>query len=102
MAEDLGDKTEAPTQRRREEAREQGNVARSPDLTAAALLLGGLVLLNWYGANLFAAMGSMVRHMLSESSFASIDSQTAGDGILASLAIVGRAMLPLLAGLVIV
>ena len=36
MAEDDGDKTEAPTPRRRQEAREQGNIARSPDLTAAA------------------------------------------------------------------
>ena len=34
MAEDNGDKTEAPTPRRRQEALEQGNVARSQDLSA--------------------------------------------------------------------
>ena len=39
MAEDLDDRTETPTERRREEARERGNVARSNDLTAAALML---------------------------------------------------------------
>jgi flagellar biosynthesis protein FlhB len=47
MADDFGDKTEAPTPRRRQEAREEGQVARSPDLTAAAVLLGMFVMLNW-------------------------------------------------------
>ena len=60
MAEDLGDKTEAPTPRRREEAREQGQVARSPDLAAAVLLLGALLLLRWTGADLAAALRVLV------------------------------------------
>ena len=37
---DSGEKTEQPTERRRNQARERGNVARSVDLTAAGLLLG--------------------------------------------------------------
>src|SRR5437762_1916701 len=37
MAEETGDKTEAPTPKRRQQAAEQGQVARSPDLVAAAL-----------------------------------------------------------------
>ena len=40
MSEDAGEKTEAPTARRRQEARDQGNIARSTDLTSAVLLLG--------------------------------------------------------------
>jgi len=43
-------KTEAPTQRRREEAREQGQVAVSSELAAGLLLLTGVLVL-WYGAN---------------------------------------------------
>ncbi len=39
------DRTEDPTPRRRQEAREEGNVARSGDLTATALLVGLLLLL---------------------------------------------------------
>src|SRR5690606_18247862 len=39
MAEDFDDRTEAPTERRRAEARERGNVAKSVDLSAAALML---------------------------------------------------------------
>jgi flagellar biosynthetic protein FlhB len=37
---EFGEKTELPTERRRTQARERGNVARSVDLTAAGLLLG--------------------------------------------------------------
>ena len=40
MAENDAEKTEAPTPRRRQEARDEGNVARSTDLTAAVVLLG--------------------------------------------------------------
>jgi len=50
MAEDTGQpRTEAPTPRRREEARRQGQVAVSTDLNAGLLLLAGVLLL-WWGA----------------------------------------------------
>ncbi len=39
MADDTGDKTEDATPRRREDARKEGNVAQSKDLTAAGLML---------------------------------------------------------------
>ena len=50
MPADVGDKTEAPTPRRLQEAREKGQVAKSMDLNAAAGLLAGLLLLNFYGS----------------------------------------------------
>ena len=40
MADDLGDKTEAPTPRRRRESRDRGQVAKSQELSAAVLLSG--------------------------------------------------------------
>lgn len=50
MADDeAGDKTEPATQRRRDEAREQGRIARSSDLVAAAGVLAGLVSLSVLG-----------------------------------------------------
>jgi flagellar biosynthetic protein FlhB len=49
MAEDLGERTEEATPRRRQEARAEGNVARSPDL-ASALLLLALTCVAWLGA----------------------------------------------------
>jgi flagellar biosynthetic protein FlhB len=44
-----GDKTEQPTPRRREEARREGQIARSTDLTAALSLLGGILLIRLFG-----------------------------------------------------
>jgi flagellar biosynthetic protein FlhB len=59
MAEDLGERTEAPTPKRRQEAREEGNVAKSLDLSGAlALLLATLIVwgfsmtLFWSGRDL--------------------------------------------------
>jgi flagellar biosynthetic protein FlhB len=56
------ERTEQPTAKRREQAREQGQVARSSDLSAAAVLLlaaGGLELLGgWSGGQLHALMRS--------------------------------------------
>ena len=57
MAEhDGGEKTDAPTPRRRQEAREQGQVPRSQDLTAAIILLTGLTLLSSF----YVQFGSVV------------------------------------------
>lgn len=65
MANDSGEKTEAPTPRRRQETREEGNVARSQDLTAAIILLGAVLLLGWFGRFMFGGMKTMVEAMLS-------------------------------------
>ena len=54
------EKTEPPTPRRRQEARQQGNVARSTDLSAAITLLSGMVLLYLIGLRL---VGAMTRHL---------------------------------------
>src|SRR3954469_12030311 len=101
MAEDFGDKTEAPTPRRREEAREQGQVARSPDLAAAVLLLGALLLLKWTGTDLAAALRVLVEETLSAAQFADADAGRALHGLLRAVLLVGRAMAPLLVGLVV-
>ena len=47
MPSDSGDKTEAPSARRLQEAREKGQVAKSVDLTAALCLLAALFALNY-------------------------------------------------------
>ena len=46
---DDGEKTEAPTGRRRQEARDDGQIPKSADLSAAVLLLGGLIVLSFLG-----------------------------------------------------
>lgn len=67
MAESGFEKTEAPTPRKRSEAREQGNVARSTDLNAACILLGAIVLLYFFGHKIFWGMKVLVESMLAAS-----------------------------------
>lgn len=67
MAEELGERTEAPTGRRLNEARDQGRVAKSQDLSAAVDLIGGVILMAVLGAGLVKAMGVVMRHVLGQS-----------------------------------
>jgi len=64
MAEDLGEKTELATPRRLEEAREEGNVAKSQDFAGAIMLL--LVTLTlWLAAmNMLGQSTGMIRRAL--------------------------------------
>jgi len=64
MAESSAEKTEAPTQRRRKESRQDGSVARSTDLTAAAVILVAVIMLYWAGIRLLAGMKLTVQAML--------------------------------------
>jgi flagellar biosynthetic protein FlhB len=102
MAEDLGDKTEAPTPRRREEAREQGQIARSPDLTAAALLLGFLLLMNSFGSGLVQALQALMKELLSPESLSQFNTNVLGPTLIRALLLVGGAVAPLLLGGVII
>jgi len=64
MAESDQEKTEAPTPRRRQDARRDGNVAKSQDLTAAIMLLAAMVLLYMLGMQMFEAMGRSMASVL--------------------------------------
>lgn len=59
------EKTEKPTPRRREEARREGDVARSQDLSAGVLLLTGTLLLGLLGPALMAQMVALLRFFVS-------------------------------------
>lgn len=58
------DRTQAASPRRRQQAREQGLVARSPDLTTAVGLLAAVVLLGVQGGDLVAVLIAAVREPL--------------------------------------
>ena len=65
MADDAGERTEAPTPRRRQEARRKGQVARSQDLSATVVLLAGLVALERLGPRIWKTMLAVTQEALS-------------------------------------
>src|ERR1035437_419225 len=65
MADDsYGDKTEPATPKRREEARDSGQVARSQDLTSATLLLAGLIVLSMTASTFVRSLADVMRSLL--------------------------------------
>jgi len=57
------DKTEPATQKRREEARKKGQVAKSRELSSVAVLAAGLVYLFFAMGNITLSLGDMIRQL---------------------------------------
>ena len=70
MAEDLGERTEAPTGRRLEEARQRGQVAQSTDLSAAIDLIGVVLIIIIFGAGLARGMSEIMLAILRDATSA--------------------------------
>lgn len=101
MADDFGDKTEAPTPRRLQESRDEGNVVRSIDLTTGVLLVGGVLLLSMFGTQLMFQMkyilATMLHSSISENPASPAD---VGHLVVATLARGGRMIAPIAIGIV--
>ncbi len=64
MADDMGEKTEAPTPRRLSEARQKGQIAKSMDLSAAVDLIGATIVIAFFGFSMLGLMGGSLRRVL--------------------------------------
>lgn len=64
MAEDLGERTEQPTARRLDEARDRGQIAKSTELSGAVEVAMGIALVFVLGGWLAGAMASVMRRTL--------------------------------------
>lgn len=73
MADENGEKTEQPTDRRRQQVREEGNVVRSMDLNAAALLLAAAVAMQFFGASVTTSLGEYLSASLHERAWLRLD-----------------------------
>lgn len=81
MAEDLGERTETATPKRRRDAREEGNVARSSDLSSA-LMLGGVAIVIWIGFGwMLDHLGLSVEYVLTEPGLRSVAPITWTDSV---------------------
>ncbi|HKE92669.1 MAG TPA: flagellar biosynthesis protein FlhB [Povalibacter sp.] len=108
--EDGQERTESATPRRREEARRKGQIPRSRDLSAAAVLMTGGVALSSLGGQIGGDLYSLMRRSLTLTRDQMLDStqlvptlaSAAMDGLLASLPVLGLLLLAaLLAPLVL-
>lgn len=93
MPADAGEKTEDPTPRRIQDAREKGQVARSLDLGAAVGLLMAMLVLNYYGPTIMRGFKDLLVHSLAMET-SPITAQLAADQ---SWRLVLRHALPILA-----
>lgn len=55
MADEFGDKTEAPTQKRRKDATEKGDILKSREFATALVVLAGICWVSYFGPSLVAA-----------------------------------------------
>ena len=65
MADELGERTEDPTSKRKSQARNQGQVAKSQDLSSSITLLGAIVVMLMFGADWITRFALHMKHWLS-------------------------------------
>ena len=73
MADTAQDRTEPATPRRREEARNRGQVAKSSDLTAAVVLLGAILTLNFTYDSMVGRLRLIIENCLGATDVSAVD-----------------------------
>lgn len=101
MAEDMGEKTEAPTGRRLSDARNKGQVAKSPDLSAAIDLTGALIIILILGG-MMSREGTLLMKRFFEDLDGSIVVQSLEPAMLFSLVQLAKIIMPALGLLVLI
>jgi flagellar biosynthesis protein FlhB len=99
MAEGAGDKKHEATDYRRQQAREDGNVARSQDLGSAVLLLVGVLLLQNYGPPVAESLLRLLKDMEGNVSIITASSRDESALIVRQFTQAGSTLLPLMGGL---
>src|SRR5580692_5058050 len=100
-AEQGGERTEEPSQRRLQQARENGNVPRSRELTNFATMIGGSVLLIATGPALAGRMTQLMRYFLAIDASRLADPRTMMSA-LGEAAVIGLgALLPIFGALIV-
>ncbi|MDU4252614.1 flagellar biosynthesis protein FlhB [Pseudomonas sp.] len=91
------DKTEEPTEKRRREAREKGQLPRSKELNTLAVLVGGAGALLMYGANLADALMRLMRGSFELDRATVMNSESMLNLLAAAAKIAGDGVWPILA-----
>lgn len=94
MPDSVGERTEAPTPRKRQESREEGNIARSQDLTAGIMILAGVLLLGIFAKQMYYTFLGLLDTMLA-GQFGDSATTSVGDTWQASLEAMSDIWLPM-------
>lgn len=98
----LEDKTEAPTPRRRQEARHEGQVARSVELNSALVLIASLILIKLSGPSLVNCFRALATHSLSNFPRRDLTVEGVSTDLVRILLETGTAIAPLIIGVAVV
>lgn len=101
MPEQFGDKTHDPTPHRRQQAREQGQVAQSQDLSSAVTLLGSVLALMYLGGNVVRFLGELACRQLGGDPWLVADRQHALNQWRTVSWEMGKSILPILGAMVL-
>ncbi len=101
MPEQFGDKKHEATQYRRQQAREHGQVVRSQDLASAAVLVGAVSLLIYFGQGLATYLRGYTETQLSSPTLGAIGRGDAAAWMVSPIMDLSRVLLPVL-GLILV
>jgi flagellar biosynthetic protein FlhB len=102
MPDQFGDKQHEATDHRRQQAREQGQVAKSQDLASASLLLAAVGILMVWGDNLVTVMAGLMREHLGGHAPMQLDRSALTTQCYDIVTSVGGVMLPILGLLALV
>ncbi len=101
MADSSGDKKHFATERRRQQAREQGQIVRSQDLSSAAFLLAALGTLSMFGGSAVEMIAQTMIDSLSSSELMSTDTGSATNMLLRMSAKLAVATVPMLLAMMV-
>jgi flagellar biosynthetic protein FlhB len=101
-AEQGGERTEDPSQRRLQEARERGQVPRSRELTTFAAMIGGSVALVATSSEVAAKMAQLMRRFMSIDARQLEDTQSMFSALREASMLALSALLPIFASLIVI
>ena len=105
MADDAPDKderTEPASQKKIDDARKRGSVAKSQDVNAAVILMGALFSLSVFGGTMADRLGALLRLVLTNAADISVDKSTVSDLAARALFFTGMTLVPVLGVLFVI
>lgn len=91
------ERTEAATPKKREEARRKGQIARSGEFSAAAVLLGSILFFNFMGLKMAEQVGEFMRRIFTDAGTMQINQESIRSFWLWGISRMGIILLPIMA-----